>query len=354
MAQGSHHFISVQNREYPSPPVRWTKRLPPDSELDLQLRATAHRSQDPERVAMVLAARQRVCSTCTTSTPATALQVQVALNAIFAKGKFEKAASLISYNSGIASRAPHAEVSGDCTPGVERKVLSTCSRTRIVAASSRRSIPRRCRTRQWAKTSSGPPTGMCRRREVLGARAVPDIQTQASTSTTVRLHERSDQVVTAGPSANTNEMCMAIMYYFPASAGGSCNSLVTGETSPFPRPAGKAVRAPPLHEVRFAHGSLRGRVTSPLTRAHVSSSRCGTCGGMDVRPIHDLVVVVRPITNASNSSSDFPSSAVFVDVRARPARRLPTSPRMICEAGSTVRSGVQVRRRQLQVYRLRR
>ena len=32
-----------------------------------------------------------------------------------------------------------------------------------------------------------------------------------------------DQVVTAGPSADTNEMCMAITYYFPASAGGSCN-----------------------------------------------------------------------------------------------------------------------------------
>ena len=31
-----------------------------------------------------------------------------------------------------------------------------------------------------------------------------------------------DQVVTTGSSAQTNEMCMAIMYYFPASAGGSC------------------------------------------------------------------------------------------------------------------------------------
>jgi hypothetical protein len=31
-----------------------------------------------------------------------------------------------------------------------------------------------------------------------------------------------NQVVTAGPSAATNEMCMAITYYFPATAGGSC------------------------------------------------------------------------------------------------------------------------------------
>src|SRR5215471_5479622 len=31
---------------------------------------------------------------------------------------------------------------------------------------------------------------------------------------------------------------------------------VTGETSPFPRPAGKAVGAPPFHEVRFAHARL--------------------------------------------------------------------------------------------------
>jgi hypothetical protein len=31
------------------------------------------------------------------------------------------------------------------------------------------------------------------------------------------------QVVTAGPSAQTNEMCMAITYYFPSTATGSCN-----------------------------------------------------------------------------------------------------------------------------------
>jgi hypothetical protein len=33
------------------------------------------------------------------------------------------------------------------------------------------------------------------------------------------------------------------------------SQLVTGGTSPFPRPAGGAVGAPPLHEVRFAHAT---------------------------------------------------------------------------------------------------
>jgi hypothetical protein len=30
-------------------------------------------------------------------------------------------------------------------------------------------------------------------------------------------------VVTVGSSAEANEMCMAITYYYPASAGGNCN-----------------------------------------------------------------------------------------------------------------------------------
>jgi hypothetical protein len=32
-----------------------------------------------------------------------------------------------------------------------------------------------------------------------------------------------DQLVTVGSSADVNEMCMAITYFFPASAAGTCN-----------------------------------------------------------------------------------------------------------------------------------
>jgi hypothetical protein len=32
-----------------------------------------------------------------------------------------------------------------------------------------------------------------------------------------------DQLVTVGSSADVNEMCMAITYFFPASAAGMCD-----------------------------------------------------------------------------------------------------------------------------------
>jgi hypothetical protein len=176
----------------------------------------------PEGVAFVLGSRQRVqFDMHYINTTQDTLQAHVTLNVIQAKGKFEKAASLISFNAGIFLQPNEMQtVEGDCTPGDGAKFFYMLTHTH--------------RRGQLATIDRVLADGS------LGERLVkstdwehPDeekwlkdpyltFKTGEKFHYSCQYMNDIDQIVTAGPSAATNEMCMAITYYFPASAGGTC------------------------------------------------------------------------------------------------------------------------------------
>lgn len=224
MTQGSHHFILYRTDNDPVPAGTMDQNgcttgfqnwiySSAQPHIDLQI---------PEGVAMVLGANQRVSFDMHyINTGDEALQVQVKLNAIFATGKFEKAASLISYNTGIFLQ-PHAAgtASGDCTPGNGAKFFYMLTHTH--------------RRGKLATISRTLASGMMGETIVKSTDwEVPEEKKWLTDPYETfkqgeKIHYECDYMndldtlVTAGPSAQTNEMCMAIMYYFPASAGGSC------------------------------------------------------------------------------------------------------------------------------------
>jgi hypothetical protein len=178
--------------------------------------------KNPPGVAMVLNAKQRVGFDMhylnTTTAPINAM---VTLNMTFATGTFQKAAPLISFNTGIAI-PPNGKqtVSGDCTPGAGANfyMASTHTHKRGVLATIHRLLAdgtlgeELVHSTDWEK---------------------PDFkQWQAAPFLTFKPGEKlryscsyqndRNSVVTVGNSAELNEMCMAVTYFFPASAAGSC------------------------------------------------------------------------------------------------------------------------------------
>jgi hypothetical protein len=227
MAPGSHHFILYKNDGDTSPSGTTDQSgclANPTGNNWVYSSAQPHMDlKIPDGVAIVLGARQRVVFDMHyINTTTETLHAFVTLNISFAKGEFQKASSLVSYNGGIFIPPMGTQtVGGDCTPGSgakffymlththRRGVLATI--TRVLA--SGQMGEELVRSEDWEipqekKYLTDPYlTFMPGEKFHYECQYMNDL----------------DQIVTAGPSADTNEMCMAITYYFPASAGGSCN-----------------------------------------------------------------------------------------------------------------------------------
>jgi len=178
--------------------------------------------KNPPGVAMVLNAKQRVGFDMhylnTTSAP---INAQVTLNMMFATGTFQKAAPLISFNTGILIPPNGTQtVSGDCTPGAganfylasththKRGVLSTINRVLANGTMGEELV----HSTDWEKP------------DFKEWQAAPFLTFKAGEKFHYSCSYQNDRnsVVTVGNSAELNEMCMAVTYFFPASAGGSC------------------------------------------------------------------------------------------------------------------------------------
>jgi hypothetical protein len=226
MAPGSHHFILFKNDGDATPDgtlVNSACTLGFDQRWVYSSAQPHFETIMPKDVAMTMASRQKVVFDMhyfnVTDKP---LHAFVTLNVNLAKGEFQKAASLVSFNTGIFLQPGGKQtVGGDCIPGAgakfftmlththRRGVLSTITRVLANGQMGEELV----RTEDWEH----PPTMTW---------GEPDFLTFKSGE---KFHYRCDyvndldQIVTVGNSADVNEMCMAITYFFPASAAGMCN-----------------------------------------------------------------------------------------------------------------------------------
>jgi hypothetical protein len=224
MTNGSHHFI-LYKADGDSSPVGTMDQSGCLSNFTSWVYSSAQPHMDlqiPEGVAMVLGSRQRVnFDLHYINTTEKTLKVQVALNAIYAKGQFQKAASLVSYNTGIFLQ-PHAKgsASGDCTPGQGAKFFYMLTHTH--RRGNLATISRVLANGQMGETLVKSTDWEVPEEKKWITDPYMTFKQGEKIHYDCEYMNDLDQVVTAGPSAQSNEMCMAIMYYFPASAGGSC------------------------------------------------------------------------------------------------------------------------------------
>jgi hypothetical protein len=222
MATGSHHFILYQAATAAQPngtlqtrgcagglSSQWVYASgSPDSHLTM-----------PQGVAMPFKARQPLqFDMHYINTTTSDLRAKVVLNLEYAQGTFQKAASLISFNRSINIPPNGTQtVSGTCTPppGAKFFVMSTHTHKYATLAEIRRGSAtgeQLVHTTDWEH---------------------PDVALyDAPNFLTFGANERlyysctynnpTTNTITVGESAERNEMCMAVSYYFPAASGGSC------------------------------------------------------------------------------------------------------------------------------------
>jgi Copper type II ascorbate-dependent monooxygenase, C-terminal domain len=226
MSEGSHHFILYKVASDSNPVGTLTNSGCTSGfggDTWLFTSGSPHARLDfPAGVAMPLPSRQRVIFDMHYfNTTTRVITAQVALNVNLAKGTYEKASSLVSFNTGIAIPPRGTQtVQGDCTPGAGAKffLMSTHTHRRGTLATISRKLANGqigeeiVRTEDWEH-----PTA-----KYWGA--APFFTFQAGEKLHYSCSYQNDlaQTVTVGASADRNEMCMAINYFFPASAGGSC------------------------------------------------------------------------------------------------------------------------------------
>jgi hypothetical protein len=225
MAKGSHHFILYKDDGNASP-VGTMDNTGCLTNFQGWIYSSAQPHVDlamPDGVAMVLAGNQRVqfdMHYINTSTET--LHASVTLNVTFAKGTFTKAASLISYNTSIFIPAHGMQtVGGDCTPGSGAKFFYMLTHThrRGQLATINRVLAGGTQGEMLVKSTDWENPDQ----EKWPVSPYLTFQPGEKFHYSCQYMNDLNQVVTSGPSAQTNEMCMAITYYFPASAGGSCN-----------------------------------------------------------------------------------------------------------------------------------
>ena len=224
MAEGSHHFI-LYTADGDTSPVGTMDQTGCLTAFGGWIYSSAQPHIDlsmPDGVAMPLSSRQRVqFDMHYINVTQQTLHAQVTLNVTLAKGMFQQAKSLISYNSQIFIPANGTQtVGGDCTPGAGAKFFYMLTHThrRGKLATITRVLANGMMGEQLVKSTDWE---VPMERKWL---TDPYLTFQPGEKFHYSCDYMNDlpMTVTSGPSAQTNEMCMAITYYFPASAGGSC------------------------------------------------------------------------------------------------------------------------------------
>ncbi|MET0592629.1 MAG: hypothetical protein ABW133_08020 [Polyangiaceae bacterium] len=178
--------------------------------------------KNPPGVAMTLNAKQRVGFDMhyinTTTKP---IDAQVTLNMTFATGTFQKAAPLISFNTSIAIPPNGTQtVTGECTPGAGANfyLASTHTHKRGVLATIHRVLADGTLGEEIVHTTDWEKPYLA------SWQAAPFLTFKPGEKLRYSCTYQNDrnQVVTVGNSAETNEMCMAVTYFFPSTATGSC------------------------------------------------------------------------------------------------------------------------------------
>jgi hypothetical protein len=179
----------------------------------------------PDAVAMTLAANERITFDMHyINTTSSVIHARVLLNVNKVVGdKFQKADAQISFNVGIIV-PPHGTqtVSGDCTPvaGAKYFVMQTHTHKHATLAVVNRKLAggmmgeELVRTLDWENPSA----------HIWHAEPFLTFEKGETFHYSCSYQNDSDNTVTVGISADTNEMCMAEAYFFPASASTpQCN-----------------------------------------------------------------------------------------------------------------------------------
>jgi hypothetical protein len=178
--------------------------------------------KNPDGVAMVIAAKGRVQFDMhylnTTTAP---INAQVTLNMTFATGTFQKAAPLISFNTAINIPANGTQtVGGNCTPGAGANffMASTHTHRRGVLATINRVLADGTMGEELVHTTDWEKP------DLRSYQAAPFLTFKTGEKFHYSCSYQNDRnaPTTVGNSAETNEMCMAVTYFFPATATGSC------------------------------------------------------------------------------------------------------------------------------------
>jgi hypothetical protein len=225
MTVGSHHFIFYRADGDTNPVDTITDGGCPGGFSNNWVYSSGqprYGFKNPPGVAIVLNAKQRVAFDMHyLNTTANPINAQVILNMTFATPPFQRAAPLISFNTGIAI-PPNGKqtVTGDCTPGAGAKfyLASTHTHKRGVLATIHRLLADGTQGEEIVHTTDWEKP------HLVSWQAEPFLTFKAGERFRYSCSYQNDrnQIVTVGNSAELNEMCMAVTYFFPSTATGTC------------------------------------------------------------------------------------------------------------------------------------
>jgi hypothetical protein len=224
MTPGSHHFILYLLNQATQPDGTFGDCGGGANALG---RVWAYASQDPDGklempagVAFPIKARQPVMFDMHYLNASTeAKKVQVVLNMETATGTYEKAGAFITFNTQISVPGGGTQkVEGNCSvpSGAKFFTMSTHSHKYTTSAMAGRSV-NGAMTEMLVETSNWEHPGVALWKEpytVFNAGEKLYYTCSYSNPLSTRL--------TVGESANTNEMCMAVGYFFPATGNSLC------------------------------------------------------------------------------------------------------------------------------------
>jgi hypothetical protein len=221
MAKGSHHWIHYRDDGGTTAPGTLVNRGCTSgfggADWLYTTGAPGHTEHMPAGVAMPLKARQRMkFDMHYINTGSTAIPGKAMLNIHTAQGEYTPASALVSFNLGIRIPANGTQtVSGTCTPREGAKFFAMTTHTHkrgTLATIKRQNGEELVRSTDWEFPDS---------KHWLEPPYLTFGPGEKFTYSCTFQNDRNS-VVTVGTSAEANEMCMAITYFFPASALGTC------------------------------------------------------------------------------------------------------------------------------------